>query len=56
MSLLEWDTFEKKQVDENMTKLDDSNSGKYKKEKICNSKVYKKRSPGHLPKLYYLVF
>ena len=58
MLLLEWNTIRKKQVNENVTKLNtDKDSGKYKVEEIRNSIVYiRKLESGHLPGLYYLVF
>ena len=59
MSLLEQDTIQKKWVDENdVTELDAGNnkSKKYKVEAICDSAVYARKSVGHLPGLYYLVF
>ena len=45
-------------MDENVTELDagDDESREYKMEAICNSAVYTRKSAGHLPELYYLVF
>ena len=56
MSLLELAVFEKRQVDENETKLDAGNSGRYKLVTIYNSKIYVKESASYLLMFYYLVF
>ena len=57
MSLLEQDTTRKGRVDENVMELDaGKDSCEYEVEAICDSAVYAKKSAGHLPGLYYLVF
>ena len=58
MSLLEQDIIRKGQVDEDTAESDtgDNESGEYKMEGIYDSVVYAKKSAGHLPGLYYLVF
>ena len=59
VSLLKRIITKKKQVDKNdAIKLDahDNESGEYKIKAIFDSAVYIKKSTGHLPGLYYLVF
>ena len=56
MSLLEQDTTNKEQVDENVTKFEAENEEEYEVEGIQNSAVYAKETEaGHLSSLYYLV-
>ena len=58
MSLLEYDTTRKGQVNKNAIELDvgNKNSGKYKMKAIQDSAVYARESKsGHLPVLYYLI-
>ena len=58
VSLLEYDTIKKGQIDETTTQLkfETGNNGKkYKVEAIRNSAVYARELEGHLPDLYYLV-
>ena len=51
----------KGRIDKNvmeLAKLDTGNNknSKYQIEAICNSAIYTKKSTGHIPRLYYLVF
>ena len=56
--MLGQDIIKKMQIDENnVIKLDvGENNRKYKVVAICNNMVYAKKSVGHLPKIYHLVF
>ncbi len=58
MSLFEYDTIKKWQVNKMRSRQkfkSDGNGKEYKVEAICNSVVYAKELEGHLPGLYYLV-
>ena len=60
MSLLKQNTIKKGQVDKNAIELAEldagKDSGKYEIEAICDNAIDTRKSAGHLPKLYFLVF
>lgn len=56
MSLLEYNTIKKRQIDKFLSKIDEGDSKEYKVETIWDSDIYARKLEGNLSGLHYLVF